>query len=297
MELVQVDPRQYEPLYGKQGLIDGDIIAYRCAFAAEKTFYLIEPIDQGYSSFQKYEAHKDIPKDTPKENIWSRRVVSPVEFALQATKTTLEAILEKSRASGFRIYLSGKINFRDTVAVTRRYKAGRESIAKPTHWRAVRDYLVRQWKAVEVEGYEADDAIGISSTNDADSGEAAKGTFVCTIDKDLDQLPGLHYNWVQDKVYDISRRTADFNLYSQILSGDSTDNIPGIDGIGPAKAGTILEGCTSTMDLFQKGWDFYKQRGHTWDYFVEQARLIYILRANPNDDFLSRKEVPDAPPT
>lgn len=266
-----VDPRQYEPLHGKVGLIDGDIIAYRCAFAAEKTFYLAYEDLSGLIG--KYETYRDVPKDVEKTNIWSRKEIGPVEFALQATKTTIEAIFTKTRAGSLQIFLSGKHNFRDEVAVSRPYKAGRETQGKPTHWRAVRDYLINQHGAIVTDGYEADDAIGIASTRDG------KGAFICTTDKDLDQLPGLHYNWVRDEVYTVSRREADFNLYAQILSGDSTDNIPGIDGIGPIKARKALADCKSSNDLKRRVREMYQEAGLSEGYHLEQARLIYILRS------------------
>src|SRR6478735_8036159 len=55
-----VDPRIYEPLYGKQGLVDGDIIAYRCAFVAEHTFYLVEyKKGLGYRTTDQFESSKE----------------------------------------------------------------------------------------------------------------------------------------------------------------------------------------------------------------------------------------------
>ena len=149
-------------------LIDADIIRYRCAFAAEKTYYLVtyyDPVD-GVQALRSFDNHKEA-KDFVEENkdygytIWSRKEVQPVEFALQAAKTTLEHILSKFPQCGFQLYLSGPGNFRDMVAKTKPYKGNRVQ-AKPVHFVAMGEYLVNTWGAEYSQGIEADDAIGIA---------------------------------------------------------------------------------------------------------------------------------------
>jgi hypothetical protein len=260
----------HEPLNGKVALIDGDILAYRCAFAAEKTRYYVPTKDT------VYEAYKDIPKDVVKEAIWSQKEIQPVEFALQALKTTIEWIVDVTRCRTTVIYLSGRNNFRYDLAVTLPYKGNRETQGKPTHHRACVDYMKHNCGAITTDGYEADDALGI------DAGRFGEECFICTIDKDLDQLPGWKFNWVNDLVYRVSPRDGDYALYRQIIAGDSTDNVPGIRGYGSGKAGKLLDGCQSRTELFSRTWDLYKGQFPTsaeaWRYFREQAGLVYILR-------------------
>lgn len=266
--MFEVGDSHHAPLYGKWMLVDGDILAYRCAFAAEKTRYLVQDVGV-------FEAHKDIPKDTPKEVVWSQKEIQPVEFALQALKTTMEWLKETTRCSDLDIYLSGRRNFRYDVAVTKPYKGNRETVGKPTHYRACIDYLKDNYGAITTDGYEADDALGIRSN------ELGEDCFICTIDKDLDQLPGWKFSWVNDLVYRVSAREASFNLYRQILAGDHTDNVPGLDGVGLGRASKLLEGCQSTADLFERSWGAYRDRiqpvDRAWEYFLEQARLVTIM--------------------
>lgn len=263
----------HAPLHGKWCLMDGDILAYRCAFAAEKTRYMVA---DSAAVLGRYEAHKDIPKDVDKALIWSQREIQPVEFALQALKTTLDWILSVSKPSGITVYLSGRNNFRYDVAKTKPYKGNRETQGKPTHYRACINYLKDNYGAITTDGYEADDGIGLQS------GNLREECFVCTIDKDMDQLPGWKFNWVDDLVYRTDRRSADFALYRQILAGDSTDNVPGLGGIGLGRASKLLEGSQSSAELFNRAWGEYRGRIHpperAWEYFVEQSRLVYILR-------------------
>ena len=100
-------------------------------------------------------------------------------------------------------------------------------------------YMVDKWGAVQADGMEADDLVSIW----AYEARAAEQQYViCGIDKDLLQIPGNHYNFGKKTNDFIDDDTANLNLMLQCLTGDSTDNIPGIKGIGPKKAATILNG-------------------------------------------------------
>src|SRR5574343_1568457 len=66
-------------------------------------------------------------------------------------------------------------------------------------------------------------------------------TIIVTLDKDLDMIPGLHYNWVKNTIYDVNEDEALRFFYKQLLIGDTSDNIVGIRGIGPVKAKTLID--------------------------------------------------------
>lgn len=281
-------PSNNSPL-GKIALIDGDIIVYRCAFVAEKTHWIGTLAGQTQPEVvawgePKRELERQVEQVFQENKMfntvqwWSRKEVQPVEFATQAIKTTLEAIREKLEPTELKIYLSGKRNFRDDIAVTKPYKGNRDNTPKPVYWGACREYLSDKWGAVVTNGIEADDAVGIESTKLGDGG------IIVSNDKDLDQLPGWHYDWTSNSIYKVSKRASKFNLYRQILSGDATDNVPGLDGVGSVRADSILQGAKNEKDLFTRTWNAYKSgsgrdtHAEAWDYFLEQARLIYILR-------------------
>lgn len=269
-------------------LIDGDILVYRCGFAAEKTKYLVQ---SGEFVDGIYEAHKDIPKDVAKDRIWKRKEVEPVENALNACKATIEFILEKLGTDKYEIYLSGKGSFREKLAVTAPYKGNRETQEKPVHYRAIRDYLEKQWGAVAEPGYEgleADDRLGIRSRALGDGG------VVVSIDKDLLQLSGRHYNWVQDIHISVSPREGAINLGCQILSGDPTDNVGGLPGIGPIKAQKLLSGVTDPRSMVARIREMYSDifQSLGQDRFLECGNLVYILRSEDDsfEKWLSKYE-------
>lgn len=98
-------------------------------------------------------------------------------------------------------------------------------------------HLVDTWKYKVVEGIEADDACSIMA---ASLRKEKKDYVICGVDKDLKQIPGTHYNYKTKESIIVGTSEADDSLYLQLLTGDSTDSIPGLPGVGPVKARKIL---------------------------------------------------------
>lgn len=265
-------------------LIDGDIVAYRCAAVAEKTKYLVEhevekTMPKHYDWVMKFDSAKEAKTHAEEAAqfswpsvIWSRKDLQPLEFACNAAHTTLDAIIKRFPNGSIKVYLSGERNFRDNVWVTKKYKGNRDT-PKPTHLKGVREYLISKWDAVVSKDQEADDDIGIDSR----LGE----TIVVSTDKDLDQIPGWHYNWVKEEVYYITPEDAEQFFWEQVISGDVTDNIPGLPGYGPAKARTYLDSVdNSEQGVSTHDWvyDLFKKEGFGYEYFDEMCKLIKILQ-------------------
>lgn len=164
------------------------------------------------------------------------------------------------------LHLTGKGNFRDEIAITRPYKGNRKGTNKPTHYKAIRDYLAWSWDATVWDGMEADDAVAIEAT---ELGE--KGVIV-SLDKDLDQVVGHHYNFAKGLHYYIDEETAKFNFYKQFLTGDAVDNIEGVRGIGDKRATALLEGKTET-----EMWDIIVELLGE-ERAIENGHLLYMLR-------------------
>lgn len=269
----------HEPLYGKICLLDADIVVHRSAAIAERSKYLVEFPDGTHAKYESHKEAKDRLAGSPEPSfIWTMKLDEGVDFALMVVDQTMQSLKEKAQPSEMKLYLTGKDNFRHAIAKTVPYKISRETVAKPKHFRAVREHLINVYGAKVVDGIEADDAIGIECTRIGSS------SFVATIDKDMDQLAGWHFDWVKDRVYEVSKREADFNFYRQVLTGDRTDDIPGIGGIGPKTAGLILADAKSSRELFERVWDVYRTKSgketplEAWKYFREQSALVWILR-------------------
>lgn len=234
-------------------LIDGDIIAYRCATATQ------EGHDWGDTG------GKVIVAD-PK---------AAVEAALRLT-------LEWQEAAGCRdtiVALTGANNFRKRILPT--YKAGRKE--KPEAHAAVLEAMQAEFISHKIEGIEADDVLGILATTDRYCDKA----IVVTIDKDLLGVPGVHFNPTKGgKPIRVDPLQADYNWLFQALIGDSTDNYTGIPGVGPKKAEKIIGGA-ARPDALAKLWPrvlaAYKAAGLTEEDALVQARVARILRRSDYD--------------
>jgi len=70
---------------------------------------------------------------------------------------------------------------------------------------------------------EADDELAIMQTS-----AIGGSTVICSVDKDLLQVPGWHYNYERRQLQYITELQASQNFYTQVLIGDSVDNVDGI---------------------------------------------------------------------
>jgi 5'-3' exonuclease len=202
-----------------------------------------------------------------------------LDAAILKMDTRIDEITFNCGASEYVIYLSGTSNFRKQLFPA--YKAHRKQ-PRPKHYTALRDYLITTEGAVVSENEEADDLLGINQERE---------TVICSIDKDLLMVEGWHYNWNRDEVVEITKADGLKNFYRQLITGDSTDNIPGQYGIGPKKANDILEGCETVEQYNKAVLDSYKKH---FDYCSEEdvlkhiniiGKLLYIRR-QPNEEWV-----------
>lgn len=187
----------------------------------------------------------------------------PVNIACSRASTMLDMILLATKADEYKVFLSGDGNFR--YKVFPEYKANRLKSKRPKWEKEVRSYLEIEWNAELSQGCEADDMMGVS---------ANENTVICTIDKDLDQIPGLHYNFVKDWLYDVSPEKARYNFYYQLLVGDTADGIKGVPGIGPKKAQAILGQCETERELFEACREAYGND----DELAMNAKCLHVWR-------------------
>jgi len=182
----------------------------------------------------------------------------------------VEELVTPSDISSIEGYLTGKGNYRNEVAVTATYKGNRKDVAKPVHYQFLRDYLEKEWGFLMVTGQEADDAIGIKAYTMDDN-----DYIIMTIDKDLDMIKGWHYNFVKKEKYFVKEEDTMRTFYKQVLTGDRTDNIEGLKGIGPVKAERILKECNTEIEMYEavlKAYEGNEER------VLENGQLLWIRR-------------------
>ncbi len=132
--------------------------------------------------------------------------------------------------------------------------------------------MCKKWPTTLCSMMEADDLIGMAAY-DAERDE--DDFVVVTIDKDMDQIPGLHFNWVKDEEYVMTKGDAYEALLVQCIAGDNTDNIKGIPGRGAAWAKKFLA-ATAAEELPFDGavWDAYR------DYYQVVKEADYYAALN-----------------
>lgn len=192
----------------------------------------------------------------------------------QILDNTLKEIATQTGIGHMRIYLSGEGNFRYDIAKTKPYKGNREGMPKPKFLNYCKDYLEERYSGMRVHGFEADDGIA--------SDMVQNGAFHCGIDKDMLQIAGRHFNYVNKEWRDVTPEEAEIILYRQILMGDASDNIPGLLRVGEKTAEQVITDSESAMNT---AIEYYKERvafnmPHIVcpiAYFAEQAALIKMI--------------------
>lgn len=225
-------------------LIDGDIVAYRAAASAE------QPINWGDDLWTLHAYESDVRK---------------------SVDDAIAKLVEETGADAYETPLSCTNNFRKTVADY--YKANRKDVRKPMLLGYAKDYIMQKHNGMVWKNLEADDVLGILTSTSSE--------YLCfSQDKDLCTIPGRH--WIDSKEVTITEDEADLFFFTQVLTGDITDNYKGCPKIGAKTAEKILK------EVEPK--DYWKAVVHTFykaglgaEVALENARLARILREGEYD--------------
>jgi 5'-3' exonuclease len=252
-------------------LIDADLIAYEAASAAEM-------VEEGYE----------------------RR---SFDYVIEHINRSIAFITEQAGCESYELFITGKENFRYDIATVKPYKGNRSDKPKPFYLEATRK-LLESYGAIVCDYMEADDMLAVRA-KDFHEDEVC----ICSRDKDLRMVPVWQYSWevgnqpewgpmLVDRIGELQFRFSDKILkngeksnaikkvtgtglkwfYAQVITGDSTDNIPGLEGKGGGLVHQILEPCTTEQELFTAVCHAYQARyGETYpERLLEQCRLLWM---------------------
>jgi 5'-3' exonuclease len=179
----------------------------------------------------------------------------------------------------YEIWLSDSYENNFQKQISPAYKANRTQ-PRPVHYEELKDYLYDRWSANLALGMEADDALGIAQYRDNGwkDGTVNLNTVICSIDKDLLQIPGRHYNFVREENIEISPVEGQRHFYKQMLIGDVADNIKGVTGIGKVGAGKIIDPLSSETDMFDAVREEYYKQGQTDEQLLLNGQLFWIRK-------------------
>lgn len=189
----------------------------------------------------------------------------PLEIAVVEANDMIYRILQAVDAQSYTIWLSGGQNERKRIDP--QYKANRDDKVDPIHRENVKAALITDWNAKLTDGIEADDALGIEQCRY----EFGTST-ICSIDKDLKQVRGLHYNFVKDEYETVSALDGLRLFYRQFLTGDRADNVVGVRGLGDVKSKRLINHLEDEMDMFTTVQNIYSDD----ERLLTNGKLLWI---------------------
>ncbi|HTH55798.1 MAG TPA: DNA polymerase I [Cyclobacteriaceae bacterium] len=227
-----------------------------------------------------YRAHFAFTK-TPRINSKGHNTSVPFGF----TNTLLEVIQKQKPTHIAVAFDTAAKTFRDEIF--KEYKATRQETPEdirhgiPTVKEIIRGFNI---PILEMDGYEADDIIGTIATQAADKGYVV---YMMTPDKDFGQLvkenvflykPAYMGNAVDVLGPKEVCEKWDIENVSQVidmlgLQGDTSDNIPGIPGVGPKTAADLLKQYKTVEGVVDHGGELKGKLKERVEQFGHQAIL------------------------
>lgn len=220
-------------------IIDGDVLAFRCAAANESRSIRVTHKTTGQ---QTEHAHRTAFKEHIKGtfeisefDIEDVQTCEDLKNAYHAVSTCMEAWMKSCEADSYEVYISGDDNFRDSLPLPTKYKSNRTSNIRPLQLKDCRDYLVGKYNAVVVHGREVDDMLAQRCYEGL---KQKVKTIAVTIDGDQNGVAGWMYNWTKQQApklvsgigyIELTKANKDFDgygrkfFYAQWVLGDSTD--------------------------------------------------------------------------
>jgi 5'-3' exonuclease len=232
---------------------------------------------------------------TNNKQLYKEKEKKKAKALKRATKKLEENPLDDVAKDLVDVYQPSKYapNFRDNVAKKKEYKGNRKESKRPLHYQNLVEYVCATRDVICAEGCEADDLLAIYQCE-----AEPLTTVICSRDKDLKIIPGMHYGWAcgNQQAFPLTKVTKVGTLdllggkkltgtglkffYSQILTGDVTDNYPGLPRCGGVKAFKALNECTSEEEMFEAVKEFYRAKYGDDEWHAEmneQAQLAWMV--------------------
>ena len=258
-------------------LVDADVLMFEAAHKADKPFFFypeVQHITFGKKEMQKFCKDNDLDPDLIEEKYKPQDFSVCVDCLEGRRKEILEHFNNEPR---FLALLTGRNNFRYKISTISGYKANRRKQHKPHHLQACRDYIIENWDHQIAEGQEADDLAGILQDDT---------TCALSTDKDWNTFPGLHGMWTtpwnkEFKTWEVDDITSLKNFYTQLITGDTSDNILGLYGIGKTSVYVKrLQTLETEEEMFRLVYQLYYERFRNYavPFLLETGRLLWIRR-------------------
>jgi 5'-3' exonuclease len=208
---------------------------------------------------------------------WNHRDIDNPDTVAAAVDRFINDILVKTQARQYAGFFSDKKCFRNEIYLD--YKANRKDINPGIEkWKPyIIEYCIEMWKFEKLSKLEADDAV-------AELQRSMVNSVICSPDKDLKQIPGNNYNYQKDVHCHIEKDEALYNWATQMICGDTSDNIKGIPKSGPVAASKLLDPLRgSSPEVYVQAVEdaYYNKFGNLDEYHLH-CKLIGVGMENLN---------------
>lgn len=239
-------------------LIDADTIAYGACCVCEYEYFDIEA----------------------NENKFSINIDDALDHALGR----IQQILDQTGCKSAELYFTSGFNFRYTVDPT--YKANRVSMRRPEGLYEVKAGLLQFHSGSICTDYEADDIVAYIKLNRPEQ------YILCAVDKDiLKSVPGRHFNYyssdqhnIQPKFIETDEKDALLFNYLQAITGDSSDGIKGVPGVGPAKAAKLINKDMTELEMWEAVVKAYESKSLSFIEALTTMRLTSVKQLKRQSD-------------
>jgi DNA polymerase-1 len=218
---------------------------------------------------------------------------TPFYRAKQHTIDRIQTAADFARADKVIVHLSAREcnkGKRPLIAFTKPYQGQRNASRKPENFYDLREFLETYdgnlFKTKQWYDREADDGIAYYCETSYRAGHAGA---IYTKDKDMRMFCGVHVDWDDyvsidvppDTFAMIGPRGKTYGhkwFWTQMLVGDSADNIPGAIGVGDKAVPGLLDSLSSNDEAARVVLSVYKARNMSVEQFAEQAALLWMRR-------------------
>ena len=151
------------------------------------------------------------------------------------------------------------------------YKANRKGSELPLILHEIHDYVTEKYNGIKACGVETDDLVA-RYWNHIAKEDGRDNVIILALDKDYMQLPALIYNYHYNHqcMYDVSEVEALNNFYTQMIVGDTIDNVNYCKGYGKKYAEKLFAECTTHYQFTKKVYGLFKE------IYKQKAKLKYI---------------------
>lgn len=252
-------------------IVDADTIAFSACVVCE---YEVEDLDTGTTSWE-----------------------IDLDNALSHAQAKIQVILDNTGGVVDNLELhftGGKNSFRYDLLreafpakEEMHYKAKRVFKRSPVGLHALKEKLMQHYTGFMHYDFEADDVAVMLKKKYGPS------AILCAVDKDvLGNVPGTHWNYYESLKHsiemtwvNISKEEAMYNQHLQAITGDKSDNVPGLKGIGPSKAAKFIEVGMDETELWGGVLRAYMQHcdyGNPADMAILNMRLVNMHQLQEN---------------